>query len=218
MKYAQKQYELGFKQLFSNERINLKDYFRSLDVIKTRPNQYPLSKRVLIKKNLNEPYKDLFVIEENKILKNKLYTIESRPVLPKINSEYEELEKRLRTNKEIYRKLHKKALSIENDFLTERVFSQKPKVITNKILEKLYEENHQSYKKLRSAHKRKYNNESHDYNNIPLILPKIYSRNKVSRTEANLDSDKEQSKDNSLDLKDHKYNEISHQKPGHIEG
>ena len=37
-------------------------------------------------------------------------------------------------------------------------------------------------------------------------------------TEANLDSDKEQSKDNSLDLKDHKYNEISHQKPGHIEG
>ena len=63
MKYAQKQYELGFKQLFSNERINLKDYFRSLDVIKTRPNQYPLSKRVLIKKNLNEPYKDSFSIK-----------------------------------------------------------------------------------------------------------------------------------------------------------
>lgn len=218
MKYGQKQYELNLKQLFSNERLNIKDYFRSIDVIRTRPNQYPLSKRILIKKNLNEPYKDLFVIEENKKLRNKLYTIESRPALPKINSEYEELEKRLRINKEIYRELHKKALSIENDILSERVLSQKPRVLTNKILEKLYEENHENYKKLRSAHKRKYNNESNDYNNSPLILPKIFSRNKVSRTEANMDSDKEQSKDNSIDLKDHKYNEISHQKQGHIEG
>ena len=221
MKYAQKKYELGFNLLEGNPRSYEEEYFRSIDAIKSRPNRYifPAPKKYYIK-NVYEPYKDLFVIQENKKLRLRLNSIENQPSLPKINKDYLELKERMRNNREKDRELYINALTLENDKIAERIFSQRPRVENPKWVEKLYEAS--------SEHSggsiRRRNNENNNSNSSPLILPRISSRkihsNKKkkshAKTDANVNSDNE--KNNSLELREHKYNEISHQRPGNVYG
>jgi hypothetical protein len=221
MKYAQKKYELGFNSLDGNPRFYEEEYFRSIDAIKSRPNRYifPPPKKYYIK-NIYEPYKDLFVIQENKELRLRLNSIESRPSLPKINNDYLELKERMRSNRDKSRELYKSALTIENDKITERIFSQRPRVENPRWVEKLYEASSEHS----GGSVRRRNNEKNNSNySLPLILPKISSRNihankkkkNYAKTDANVNSDNE--KNNSIELQEHKYKEISHQKPGHID-
>ena len=218
MNFAQKQYELSLRLLGNSPRFNTTNYFRSIDTAKSRPNQFPSSPRkFFIKKNLQEPYKDIFVIKSNERFRLRLETLQTKPVIPKINNEYIELEKIMRNNKERSRQIYNRALSIENEKYTNRVFTQRPRILRTKYLEKLYEENRENFEKIKSPRR---SNDKYGNNNILGVkLPKIRDRRNTfhSRTEANLDSDNELN-NNSLELKDHGHKEISHQKQGHIEG
>ena len=224
MNLAQKQYELGFNLLMNSQRFNTTNYFRSIDTIKSRQNQYLSPRRFIIKKNLQEPFKDFFVMKSNEKFRIKIDAIQNKPVIPKLNTEYIELEQRIHNNKEKTRQLYLRAISLENEKFAKRIFAQRPRVLDTKLLEKLYKENHEKYIDiLKSGNKRRLNFNGND-NTIPVRLPKIISKidskYKIhSKTEANLDSDNEQNdNNNSLELKDHEHKEISHQKQGHIEG
>ena len=222
MNFSQKQYELGFRLLNSTnfQRFNTTNYFKSLETAKNRPNPYPSPKKFVIKKSLQEPYKDIFVIKSNMNFRLRLNSIETKPVIPKINVDYIELGQRMRNNKERTRELYNRAISLENERFTNRVFTQKPRVTNTKILEKLYLENHSRIlEQLKSPSITRYKN---DFNKMPVRLPILSTykngKNKIhSRTEANLDSDNDEMNDNSVELKDHVHKEISHQKRGHIE-
>ena len=136
--------------------------------------------------------------------------------MPKMNEEYIQLEQRMRNNRERTRELYNRALSLENEKFANRVFTQKPRVLNTIFLEKLH--GNQRNNEQESPKKR------HSiYNSFPLKLPKIsgykdWKYTLHSRTEANLDSDNENSNDKFLELKDHGYREISHKKQGYIDG
>jgi len=222
MNFAQKQYELGFRLLNSTnfQRFNTTNYFKSLDNAKSRPNPYPSPKKYLLRKVVQEPYKDFFVIKSNRNFRLKLNSIESKPVIPKINIEFLELGQRMKNNKEKTRELFNRAISLENERISNRIFTQKPRVLNTKLLEKLYVETHDKYiEKLKSPSITRYKKNLHP---IPITLPKLSSfkfgkYSIQSRTEANLDSDNEEVNNNSLELKDHGHKEIYHQKQGHLE-
>jgi hypothetical protein len=217
MKIAQKQYELGFKLLGGSQRFDTTNYFTSIEASRNRPNPFTSPKQYIIKKNLQEPFKDYFVLKSNEKLRLKIETIQSKPVIPKLNVEYLELEQRIKNNKEKSRQIYNRALSLENEKFVHRVFTQKPRVIHMKFLEKLYEDNQQIKSPRRNV------NGNTIYKKLKIKLPKIsgykdwrYSIH--SRTEANLDENDESGNNNSLELKDHEHKEIKHQKQGHIEG
>ena len=218
MNFAQKQYELGFKILGGSQKFNTTNYFSHIDTIRSRPNQYPLSPtRFLLKKNLYEPFKDFYVIKSNEKFRLKLETIQTKPVIPKINEEYIQLEQRMKNNRERARELYNRALSLENEKFINRVFTQKPRFTNIRLLEKLI--GNQEKNSIEKNPKKR----NSIYNSIPIKLPKIsgykdWKYNFHSRTEANLDSDNENSNDKSLELNDHGYKEISHKKQGYIEG
>ena len=221
MNFAQRQYELSFNLLANSPRFSTTNYFSSIEAVKSRPFKLPSPKSFIIKQVHYEPFKDFFVIKSNEKLRLKLYSIQNKPVVPKINFEYLEIEKRIKNNRERARYLNSRALTLENEKFTNRVFSQKPRVIKTRILEKLYEENHEKYiNLLKNSRNKRDSNGYGNYYSSPIKLPKISRKNRIhSRTEANLDSDNEQSNNNnSLELKDHEHKEISHQKQGHIEG
>ena len=226
MNLAQKQYELGFNLLMNSQRFSTTNYFRNLDTIRSRPSQYTSPKRYIFKKTIQEPFKDYFVMKSNEQFRIRIETIQNKPVIPKLNTEYIELEERMQTNRERARQLYNRAISLENERFEKRVFNQRPRAINIKLLEKLYKEKHEKYINiLKTPNKRRFNIYG-NYSSLPIRLPKILNNkdnkyNKISlhsRTEANLDSDNEQNNNNSLELKDHEHKEISHQRQGHIEG
>ena len=132
--------------------------------------------------------------------------------MPKLNDEYIELEQRIKNNKERSRQIYNRALSLENEKFAYRVFTQKPRVIHAKFLEKLFKENQQ----VKSPKRNSIDNTV--YKKLKIKLPKIsgykdWKYSIQSRTEANLDEN-----DDSLELKDHGHKDIKHQRQGHIEG
>ena len=219
MNFAQRQYELGFKLLGGSDRFNSTNYFRSLEASKNRPNPFPSPRRYIIKKNLQEPFKDYFVLKSNEKFKLKIETIQTKPVIPKLNLEYIELEQRMKNNRDRAREIYNRALSLENAKFALRVFTQKPRFMHTKFLEKLYEENYQTKSPKRTI------NKSINTKKLRVYLPKIsgykdwrYSIH--SRTEANLDddNDNEIGNNSSVELKEHGQKETKHQRQGHIEG
>ena len=144
MNFSQKQYELSLR-LLSTDLNDSNNYFNSLNLAKARKNPFTSPKKYVIKHINTEPYKDFFVINENKKIKIRLDTINSRPVEPILNNEYIELEQRMKNNKERNREIYNLGLSRENEKYSSRIFSQKPKVISTEMLEKLYAETHEKY-------------------------------------------------------------------------
>ena len=62
MNATQKRYDQGFYILGSSQRFNTTNYFRTIDLIRSRPNQFPTSpKKYTIKSTIQEPYKDIYV-------------------------------------------------------------------------------------------------------------------------------------------------------------
>ena len=203
MNFSQKQYELNLR-LFSSDLSDPSNYFNSLNLAKLRKNPYASPKKYVIKHVNTEPYKDFYVINENKKIKIRLDNISNKPVEPILNNEYIEIEQRIKNNKEKNRELYKRCLSKENEKYSSRVFTQKPRVINTELLEKLYIETHEKYiEQLKPKKVNKKNNKATRlYGKI--ILPKISGYN------INMDL-------NENNLKNHGREEIAHQKPGHSE-
>lgn len=216
MNAFQRQYESGFRLATNIERFSSTNYFKSLDNIRKRHIQIPTPKKYIIKKFINEPYKDFFVLRDNKRLRLKLDSINEKPPAPKLNYEYIKLGEIMKNNKDRNRELYQKAISLENSKYTARIREQKPIILTAKELGKMFSEHERYLEMLKSPCIMRKSKDSPV--KTPVYLPKINKRiNAHSKTEFNLDSDNEKS-DNSLEMNDHNAKEISHQKRGHIEG
>ena len=203
MNFSQKQYELNLR-LFSSDLSDPSNYFNSLNLAKLRKNPYASPKKYVIKHVNTEPYKDFYVINENKKIKIRLDNISNKPVEPILNNEYIEIEQRIKNNKEKNRELYKRCLSKENEKYSSRVFTQKPRVINTELLEKLYIETHEKYIEQLKPKKVNKNNNKATRLYGKIILPKISGYN------INMDL-------NENNLKNHGREEIAHQKPGHSE-
>lgn len=224
MNSLQKQYELKSRLFNDNygKNIDETDYFRFLDRIRTRKNKYVIPpEKISIKNIIYEPFKDPEVIEANRRNKLRLVTIMDEPPLPPLNNIYLEVREKIRHSKEKIREIAERALSVENSRFQDRVFNQKSSIDEIRIFNKL----HKRRSKLMKISKTK--NYEDDYKKFSkkmqdLILPRInqHKDEKVFQTEVNTNnvSQNEQSMEQSAEkMKEHKYNEISHQKQGHIE-
>ena len=226
MNNSQRLYDLGYSTVIGYKQLNPFCYFKSLQLIKERKTQYPSFDKFNLKKSNQLPYQNIFVIESNKKFKNKLIDIKSKPVVPKINSVYLKLEEIIKHNKGKIKEKNKRALTLENAKYHKRVKNQKPKIIKANVLNKLFIENHDKYLELllRNSRFRKMGGKS-DLKTSFIKLPNIsgYRDGMFSKlhsqTEYNLDDENETSHNNSssLEQKDHKHNEISHQKRGDVE-
>ena len=211
MNIAQKQYENCLQFPFNSQRFNTTKYFEFLDTIKSRPNRYLTNNNYIVKKVFKDPSNNFYVKRDNKFLFLKLNEIENKPVVPKMNNEYIEFEKRLKNNRERMRALNNRALTLENVRFAERVFTQKPTLTRSKILEKLYEENHEKY--FNNNKNRRLETENYKSFKLPKIVIRKLGKHK---SDTNLNSDYEQQ--NAVELNDHGHKEISHHKQGHIDG
>ena len=205
MNFSQKQYELNLR-LFSTDLSDPSNYFNYLNLAKLRKNPFASPKKYVIKHVNTEPYKDFYVINENKKIKIRLDNISNKPVEPILNNEYIEIEQRIKNNKEKNREIYKRGLSKENEKYSSRVFTQKPRIINTELLEKLYIETHEKYiEQLKPKKVNKKNNKTTRlYEKI--VLPKISGYN------INIDLNEN---NKSKELKNHGREEIAHQKPGH---
>ena len=237
MNPIQKQYELKSKIPNLFQKIEPQDYFRYLNIINKRENQYLNTQtKFNIKRNIYEPFKDPSIIEANRRLKLKVYSIIEEPVFPKINNEYLEVKETIRRSKEKYREIAQRALSKENEKYKNGVFNQKPRVELFRKIKKLHINNHSNSRvntilsTKRTENEKKY---SEKYTN-DLVLPKIIRKKekkekdeqfekveKLFQTEVlthNNNSVNDQSMENTERLNEHKYEDITHQKQGHIQG
>ncbi len=203
MNFSQKQYELNLR-IFSTDLSDSTNYFNSLNLAKLRKNPYASPKKYVIKHVNTEPYKDFYVIKENKKIKIRLDNISNKPAEPILNNEYIEIEQRIKNNKERNRELYKRCLSKENEKYSSRVFTQKPRIINTELLEKLYIETHEKYIEQLKPKKVNKNNNKTTRLYGKIILPKISGYN------INMDENNK-----SKELKNHGREEITHQKPGH---
>ena len=205
MNFSQKQYELNLR-LFSTDLQDPSNYFNSVNLAKLRKNPFASPKKYVIKHVNTEPYKDFYVINENKKIKIRLDNISNKPVEPILNNEYIEIEQRIKNNKEKNREIYKRGLSKENEKYSSRVFTQKPRIINTELLEKLYIETHEKYIEQLKPKKVNKNNNKATRLYGKIVLPKISGYN------YNIDVNEN---NKSKELKNHGREEIAHQKPGH---
>ena len=221
MNSTSKFYASTFNTINGAKQLNPFEYFKSLQLISTRKTQYPTFDKFIIKKEIHLPYKDHFVIESNKKYKEKIMDLRKKPVIPKINKVFLELDQRIKINKDKIKEDKVRALTLENSKYKIRVKNQKPKLLKADCLKKLFFENHDKYLEilLRNSRFRKKVGKSNDSKYSYIKLPSIsgYNNNGIlsSKTEYNLDDDLERSNDNSVEQRDHKHIEISHQKRGY---
>ena len=224
MNINQRLYDTRLKMI--NNNLNPFYFLQSIDLIRSRKTMYPLYQTFYLKKNPQIPYKSNYVIESNKRFNNKMNNIMNKKVCPKINNIFLELETRIKNNKNKNREKNSRALTLENEKYTNRVMTQKARILNAKLLRKIYEENHDKYLELLlRPMKLKINkkNEKERISNFRTRLPNIssntterfYSKGRY-KTENNFSSTNEQSKENSLELTEHRRNEMIHNKPGSL--
>ncbi len=228
MKTIQKLYEKKSHMLMNIRRLDPNDYFKFIAQIRNRPNQYSIStERNIIRNIIYEPYKDPNVIEANRKHKLHLHNIYKEPALPKLNSEYLEIRELLRNNKDKYREIAERALSYENLKIQDRIFNQRSRFEENSFYRKIPKfkiSKNRDFEEFRKTLRK----------STKLRLPTINQHKegkyeKLFHTEVNTtathdahdgpdNNDNEQSLENTVNMKDHKYIDISHQKQGHLNG
>jgi len=226
MNSTQKFYDLGFLTVNNSiQQINPFDYLKNLRLIQERKTQFPTFDKLIMKKMPEIPYKSHFVMESNKKYKHKIKEMREKPVAPKINTVFIKLDQKIRNYKEANKIIKSRALTLDNHKYKKRIKNQKPILLKTEYLKKLFITNHDKYLEIllrNSKFRKKIDKSSIDNKVYAIKLPDISTYREAvfnkfhSRTEFNLDSE-ENSKDNSIEQKDHKYIEISHQKRGDID-
>ena len=219
MNPAQKLYDLKSSIIDSNSKILETEYFRIIDNIRARPNLYKIApEKINLKRNAYEPFKDPDVIKYNRKLQLRIDTIIDEPSLPKLNLEYLDIREKLRKNRERYRDIAKSVLNTENEKFQDRVFNQKPRIENTIALLKDYELT-QTYKNigrnsrgLKKFYKEKTNVRLPSINKHKVNYDKIF-QTEINNTSGNYDT--EPNVKDAKELKDHKYSDITHQKPEH---
>ena len=140
MNSLQKLYEEKYNNSEYEQRVAQMDYFKNLNQISTRKNNYIIPpKKITLRRNLCEPYKDPIVINSNKVFQIKLDTMIEEPTFPKLNTEYLEMRKKLKMNRDTYWDISKRVLTEENEKFQDRIFNQKPRIESTELLLKDYE-------------------------------------------------------------------------------
>ena len=230
MKALQKQYELRNKMFAKEQKIDISEYFKFIEQVRKRPNQYSIEiERPVMKKVIYEPFKDPFVIASNERHKLRLYNIINEPALPRLNNIYLEVKETLKHNKEKRREFYKREIDLENSKFVERIFNQKGRVDEIKGLN-LSPRNIRYSNSLKVSKSKDYES---DYSNFTkkqkkLILPDINGQRprrdseQLFQTEVSPNRIKKLTNnhptENGEKMKDHNYNEILHHKQGHING
>ena len=220
MNARQKDYELRSRLFNINNNQKISDYFRFIDQVKSRPNQYTTgAERSSKRRFIYAPYKDPNVIRDNKRFKLKIYKIIEEPVLPRLNLEYLEVREILRNSRERQKEMAQRALSVENDYYKERLFGNNRSKV--------------EVRRLKNSKTKQFESDFLEFIGNPsgVVLPPIHrsSKNsfkrkqkseKIFQTEVNSnlnDSDKldnDQSL-NSAQMRDHQAKEITHKKRGY---
>ena len=121
MNARQKDYELKSRLFNNNQKVS--DYFRFIEQVRSRPNQYTTgAERSSKRRFIYAPYKDPNVIRDNKRFKLKIYKIIEEPVLPKLNLEFLEVREIIRNSRERQKEMAQRAISVENEHYKERLF------------------------------------------------------------------------------------------------
>jgi len=225
MNITQRLYDTRLKMISSDNNLHPFYFFQSIDVIRARKTVYPLFQPFCLKKKPQIPYKMNYVIESNKIFTTKMDDIMNKKPRAKINKAFLELEERIKNNKKKNRENKERALTLENMKYTNRVMTQKARVLNAKYLKKLYAENHDKYLELLSRPMRLKNSKKMSKTiNYRTRLPHIsstategfYSKTRFKTDNNLLCSTNEQSKENSLELTEQRRDEMIHNRPGHI--
>ena len=217
MNGTQRLYDTRLKMITNDNNLQRLYFFRSIDLIRSRKTMYPKYETFYLNKKPHIPYKTNFVIENNKKFNEKMSDIMKKKIAPKINNVFIELEERLMHNKKKNRDNKIRALTLENERYTNRLMTQKAQILSAKYLSQLYAKNHDKYleillrpTKLRMNKKHK-NERSLNYR---MKLPNITNDNKTRvKTES---TNNEPSKENPVELNEHKRNEIVHNRPGYL--
>jgi hypothetical protein len=225
MNITQTLYDTRLKMISSDNNLHPFFFFQSIDVIRARKTVYPLFQPFCLKKKPQIPYKMNYVIESNKVFTTKMDDIMNKKPRAKINKAFLELEERIKNNKKKNRENKERALTLENMKYTNRVMTQKARVLNAKYLKKLYAENHDKYLELLSRPMRLKNSKKMSKTiNYRTRLPHIsstategfYSKTRFKTDNNLLCSTNEQSKENSLELTEQRRDEMIHNRPGHI--
>ena len=225
MNSLQKQYELKTRMFSKDQKIDISEYFKFIEQVRTRPNQFSIQiEKPTMKRFIYEPFKDPSVIASNRRHKLRLYNIIEQPTLPKLNNVYLEVRETLKHNKDRSREFAEKALNIENSKFIDRIFNQRSRVDEIKGLIK-----HRNVNSIKSSKSKDYESDYRQFQKKQreLILPDINGQRerrnseKLFQTEVNAKNKNyinEQPTENGEKLKDHNYKDISHHKQGHING
>ena len=138
-----------------------------------------------IRRQQLEPFKNFFVIKENKFFSNRIQNIRRKPVKPNINTFFIETEERLLDYKQRVRLERERVISLQNQRYREGVFNQSS--LFGKFLGKEFQEQHQ---KLIMQLTRSKPHESY-------VLPPIKKTNLSTKSDSPKKSDKE--KDNNIE-------------------
>ena len=225
MNITQRLYDTRLKMISSDNNFHPSFFFQSIDVIRARKTVYPLFQPFCLKKKPQIPYKMNYVIESNKVFTTKMDDIMNKKPRAKINKAFLELEERIKNNKKKNRENKERALTLENMKYTNRVMTQKARVLNAKYLKKLYSENHDKYLELLSRPMRLKNSKKMSKTisyrtRLPYISSTategFYSKTRFKTDNNLLCSTNEQSKENSLELTEQRRDEMIHNRPGHI--
>jgi len=221
MKPRQKDYELRARLFNNNNNKKVSDYFRFIDQVKSRPNNYTTEQERSPKRRfIYAPYKDPNVIRENKRFKLKIYKIIEEPVLPRLNMEFLEVREILRNSRERRNEMAHRVLSVENNYYKEKVFG--------------YNKSNVQVRRLKNSKTKQFESDFLELMQNPsgVVLPPIHrstkkgmkrkeKSEKIFQTEVNsnlYDSDDNLNNDQSLNsakMRDHKSKENTHKKRGY---
>ena len=220
MNGTQRLYDTRLKMITNENYLQPRFFFRSLDLIRARKTMYPKYEKFYLKTKPQIPYKTNYVIENNKKFNEKVDIIMKKKIVPKINNIFIELEQRLMNNKKKNRDNKARALTLENEKYSNRVMTQRPIIKNAKYLNQLYSQNHDKYleillrpSKLRNKMKIKNEKSWNIRTNLPFKTNyrKWYESKLRVKTENN-----DSSKENHVELNEHKRNEIVHNRPGYL--
>lgn len=212
MNKLQKKYDSDLLTINCIKRLNPINYFKTLKSINNRKTQFPTFFKYNFQKLSQVPFKNYYVKESNKRFNIKIKHIALKPVKPKLNLNFEELNERIKNNMKRNNDIKTQSLKIENKKYKNRIRDQKPKLIRSRYLIKTFNENYYKYKDLllRNSRFNKKNDKQYSFNLPNIRDKKIITAAKLrSKTEINLNSENSYYKDNSTSYKNKKGQAVS---------
>ena len=212
MNKLQKKYDSDLLTINCIKRLNPINYFKTLKSINNRKTQFPSFFKYNFQKLSQVPFKNYYVKESNKRFNIKIKHIELKPVKPKLNLDFKELNERIKNNMRKTDEIRTQSLKIENKKYKNRIRDQKPKLIRSRYLIKTFNENYYKYKDLllRNSRFNKKNDKLYSFNLPNIRDKKIITAAKLrSKTEINLNSENSYYKDNSTSYKNKKGQAVS---------